>query len=129
MSRATAITSKRKKRPEPFGPGYRAGRGVPRTLTKGRVLCHNHVRRCVGMSCGVFGFRWWTERQVPDGFVRCQCGWTKLPHYRIEGDDVAMEKFAAAYRCDTPQERFPDINWDAVIADADRKAKRRRARR
>jgi hypothetical protein len=56
---------------------------VPKSVGAGRVLCHNHVRHTVDMPCGLNGFRAWTCEAVekPKGFVKCNCGWSGLPHY------------------------------------------------
>ncbi len=50
-------------------------RGVafPKRISKGRVLCHNHIL--------YQGFRAWTDVKPPPGFVRCPCGFAGLPHY------------------------------------------------
>src|SRR5262245_57480673 len=62
---------------------YVRGGTVPRTIPPGRVLMHNHVQHTVDMSCGLNGFRCWTDDKPPRGFVRCKCGYAGLPHYRV----------------------------------------------
>jgi hypothetical protein len=59
---------------------------VPRTVGKGRVLMHNHIRHSIDMPCGVNGFRAWTDTKKLPGFKRCQCGWSGLPHYSRSPD-------------------------------------------
>jgi hypothetical protein len=54
---------------------------VPKSVRRGRVLMHNHVRHSIDMPCGVSGFRAWTDTTPPPGFVMCPCGWSGLPHY------------------------------------------------
>jgi hypothetical protein len=73
----------------------RAVRGftVPKTIPEGRVLHHNHVRHGPGTTCGVNGFRAWTYPGVMDGFVKCPCTWSGLPHY-------ALKMHVAIYRKD-----------------------------
>jgi hypothetical protein len=58
------------------------GFGVPKSVGKGRVLMHNHVRHTIDMPCGLNGFRAWTDTKTPNReFKRCRCGWSGLPHY------------------------------------------------
>ena len=58
---------------------------MPRSEPKrGRVLVHNHVMHTVDMYNGENGFRYWTQKASPD-LVRCKCGWSGLPHYRVRG--------------------------------------------
>jgi hypothetical protein len=73
----------------------RYGTGVPRNISEGRVLAHNHVQHGVETSAGVNGFRWWTwsKSAVPKHFVRCKCGYSGLPH-------VAMKEHANSYKCE-----------------------------
>jgi hypothetical protein len=54
---------------------------VPKSVTPGRVLCHNHIQHGPNTPCGVNGFRAWTESEVPKGFVKCRCNWSGLLHY------------------------------------------------
>jgi hypothetical protein len=65
-------------------------------IGKDRVLAHNQVRHTADMHCGINGFRWWTwhRSQKPKHFVRCDCGWAGLPHFR--GDFTSKN-----YRCDS----------------------------
>jgi hypothetical protein len=55
---------------------------VPKTIGRGRVLMHNHVKHDKHTPCGVNGFRAWTDSDRPQNFVLCECGWSGLPHYR-----------------------------------------------
>jgi hypothetical protein len=68
----------------------------PQTVSKGRVLAHNHVRHTVDMHSGRNGFRAWTwpKENKPRGWVRCGCGWSGLPHY-------ALSDHARRYQCET----------------------------
>ena len=56
--------------------------GVPRSVSPGRVLMHNHVQHTVDMPVGLNGFRAWTDASPPPTFEECKCGWSGLPHYR-----------------------------------------------
>jgi hypothetical protein len=67
------------------------GRGVPRSVPKGRVLNHNHVRHTIDMPCGVNGFRAFTSLEPLPNFKPCKCGWSGLPHYSRSPD----------YKCET----------------------------
>jgi hypothetical protein len=58
---------------------------VPRSIPVGKVLMHNHVRHTADMPTGVNGFRAWISDAPPKNFVRCRCGWSGLPHYRMRG--------------------------------------------
>jgi hypothetical protein len=66
---------------------YFTGETTPRKIRKGRVLVHNHVVP-VGfhkwLENGASGFRSWTQKKDAR-LVRCQCGWTDLPHYHFKG--------------------------------------------
>jgi hypothetical protein len=56
---------------------------VARTIPDGRVLdAHNHVRHTINMTQSRNGFRAWTwpKEKKPRHFVRCNCGWSGLPH-------------------------------------------------
>jgi hypothetical protein len=44
---------------------------------------HNHVRHTVEMPVDVNGFRAWTDIRPPLNVVKCKCGWSGLPHYRL----------------------------------------------
>jgi hypothetical protein len=68
---------------------YVRGGTVPKTIAVGRVLHHNHVQHGPGTTCGVNGFRGWTYPAVMDGFVKCPCTWSGLPHYAAK-DHVAV---------------------------------------
>jgi len=56
-------------------------RRIPKSVGRGRVLMHNHIRHSIDMPCGVNGFRAWRDTTPPPGFVKCPCGWSGLPHY------------------------------------------------
>jgi hypothetical protein len=65
---------------------YVPGGGLPRTVPKGRILVHNHIRHKADTPCGVNGFRAWTEPEakLAEGKrIRCRCRWSGLVHYRI----------------------------------------------
>jgi len=55
-------------------------RAVPRD---GRVLVHNHIRHTTKTRCGARGFRAWTQ-PLAATLVKCSCGWSGLPHYRVK---------------------------------------------
>ena len=57
---------------------------LPRSVSPGRVLVHNHVQHTVDMPNGMNGFRGWTQKGTK-GLVVCKCGWSGLPHYRVRG--------------------------------------------
>jgi hypothetical protein len=61
---------------------YVNGGTVPKTIGRGRVLMHNHIKHDKYTPCGVNGFRAWTDSSPPQHFVLCECGWSGLPHYR-----------------------------------------------
>jgi hypothetical protein len=77
-------------------PQYVKGGTVPKSIGKGRVLMHNHVRHSRNMQCGDNGFRAWTDTKPPEGFKPCQCGYAGLPHYSLHPD----------YKCE-PRSRLP----------------------
>jgi hypothetical protein len=56
-------------------------RQPPKSVAPGRFLMHNRVRHARGMSCGLNGFRAWTNDKLWPGFKRCRCGWVDLEHY------------------------------------------------
>ena len=63
---------------------YVRGFMVPQKIPTGYVLCHNHIMHTNDMHCGVNGFRAWFSRgKPPAGYVKCPCGWSGLPHYRL----------------------------------------------
>lgn len=70
---------------------------TPTSVSKGRVLMHNHVRHSRNMEMGDNGFRAWTDNKPLPGFKRCGCGWAGLPHY---------SQMPADYRCE-PQSKLP----------------------
>jgi len=64
---------------------YIRGFMVPQKIPTGYVLCHNHTMHTNDMHCGVNGFRaWFSLGKPPAGYVKCPCGWSGLPHYRLE---------------------------------------------
>jgi hypothetical protein len=73
---------------------YVAGDTVPKSVKAGRKLMHNHIMHADDMPCGVNGFRAWTDTKLAPGFVRCNCGWSGLPHCAAFGD----------YKCHTLME-------------------------
>jgi hypothetical protein len=66
---------------------------VPKSISEGRVLCHNHVRHGADTPSGHNGFRAWTDTAIPEGFVKCPCGYAALPHY-------AVRRHVSVYRKD-----------------------------
>ena len=70
-------------------------RRIPKSVGRGRVLMHNHIRHSIDMPCGVNGFRAWRDTTPPPGFVKCPCGWSGLPHYAAYSHVEATEG-----RCD-----------------------------
>jgi hypothetical protein len=72
---------------------------VPKSVGPGRVLCHNHVQHTVDMPCGLNGFRAWTcdAAEKPQGFVKCGCGWSGLPHCALRHlNRTRTSRFVAA---------------------------------
>ena len=63
-------------------------RGVPRSVSEGDVLVHNHVRHGPNTRVGVNGFRAWRQAVGDDDppLVECDCGWARLAgaHYRVD---------------------------------------------
>jgi hypothetical protein len=59
--------------------------GLPKSVSPGRVLAHNHVQHTKFMGHGINGFRCWTwpKEKVPRHFVKCPCGWACLPHVAL----------------------------------------------
>jgi len=60
---------------------------IPKKLTKGRVLVHNHVKPQKTLDLN--GFRAWTQ-PPDDTLVLCRCKWAGvdlhgLEHYRVKG--------------------------------------------
>ena len=72
---------------------YISGGTVPKSISKGRVLVHNHIVHGPYWACGINGFRAWTAEQPPPGFVSCPCGYAGLEHYAAAGS-------VKAYRAD-----------------------------
>jgi hypothetical protein len=54
---------------------------IPKKLSKGRVLVHNHVRPAI--MIGLNGFRVWTQKLDTTQLEPCDCSWSGLPHYRV----------------------------------------------
>jgi hypothetical protein len=68
---------------------------IPRSISPGRVLMHNHVRHTIDMPSGLNGFRAWTSNAVPnDEFKPCHCGWSGLPHFSRVPDTSCLEKLS-----------------------------------
>ena len=68
---------------------YVRGFMVPQKIPTGYVLCHNHIMHTNDMHCGVNGFRaWFSLGKPPAGYVKCPCGWSGLPHYRLAPGSV-----------------------------------------
>jgi hypothetical protein len=59
---------------------------IPRSVPKGRALVHNHIPakddKGKYLKPGESNFRAWTEKPNQKLLVRCDCGWSGLPHYR-----------------------------------------------
>jgi len=62
---------------------------MPRSVPKGRVVVHNHISakddKGKDRKPGDSNFRAWTEKPSRRLLVRCDCGWSGLPHYRPRG--------------------------------------------
>jgi hypothetical protein len=65
------------------GDEVRTVYSIPRRVSKGRVLCHNHVVHDEKTPPGERGFRAWTAKQPPKNFKPCDCGWSGLLHYSL----------------------------------------------
>jgi hypothetical protein len=99
---------------------------LPRTITAGRVLMHNHITHGRGWGCGINGFRAWSDVKPPPGFVLCPCGWAGLKHY-------ARRDHVAAWRDPTDRRRMQrwvraeERSWAALdLVEATNKAPVRR---
>jgi hypothetical protein len=58
---------------------------LPKRINKGRILVHNDIEHSINATCGRNGFQAWTQPEpAPEGFVKCECGWAGLPHYRMK---------------------------------------------
>src|SRR5262245_60116366 len=64
--------------------GYNKPFRVPRSVPTDRFLVHNHIAHTYDMPHGLNGFRCWTQTTTKY-LVRCRCGWSGLPHYRVRG--------------------------------------------
>jgi hypothetical protein len=53
---------------------------VPKSIPRGKVLCHNHVAHTKRTRSGTKGFRGWFADKAPKDFEPCSCGWSGLPH-------------------------------------------------
>ena len=63
---------------------YWNGMTVPRKIPAGRVLVHNPVQATsVEQPHGMNGFRVWTQKPSHILLKPCKCGWSGLPHYRV----------------------------------------------
>jgi len=69
---------------QPFDKRYVRGFTVPKKIPAGRVLVHNHVKHKKNTPNGVSGFRAWTQLPDAEGLAGCDCGWSGLPHYRVQ---------------------------------------------
>ena len=68
----------------PFDKRYVRGFTVPKKIRTGRVLVHNHVKHKNTTPNGTSGFRAWTQLPDAEGLTGCDCGWSGLPHYRVQ---------------------------------------------
>ena len=65
---------------------------VPKTISPGRIVVHNHVQRYnagePGDPMGINGSRAWTDVPNPSDYtvVKCSCGWARHlgTHYRVQ---------------------------------------------
>jgi hypothetical protein len=58
---------------------------IPKTMRKGYAyLCHNHIQHDINTPPNTNGFRAWWTNELPEGFVRCKCGWSGVPHYLLK---------------------------------------------
>ncbi len=71
----------------PFDKRYVRGFTVPKKIATGRVLVHNDAKHTRTTPNGVSGFRAWTQLPDTEGLTRCDCGWSGLPHYRLQPFD------------------------------------------
>jgi hypothetical protein len=63
-------------------------RSMPRKIRTGYVLMHNDAEHDPHTPPQTNGFQAWTEmKPVPEGWVKCACGWAGLPHYRKGTND------------------------------------------
>jgi hypothetical protein len=99
----------------------RAVRGgtVPKAIPEGRVLHHNHVQHGPGTPCGVNGFRGWTSPNVLDGFVKCPCTWSGLPHYAAKGHVAVYRKDGRLKSTGEFGEAWDGDNIDGTDDDGD----------
>jgi len=56
-------------------------------ISTGRVLVHNDVNHKETTPNGACGFRVWTQLLDAEGLRACDCGWSRLPHYRVQRVD------------------------------------------
>ena len=73
---------------------------LPRTIRDDVFLWHNHVRHSADMGGGVNGFRYRFAHKPINYrvFMRCDCGWSGLPHYSIRRAGVQKCRTAAEIR-------------------------------
>jgi hypothetical protein len=71
--------------PEGAGVSLVPAGKLPTRIAQGRILAHNQVDHSVNTTCGRNGFWAWTQPEpAPKGFVKCNCGWAGLSHYRVQ---------------------------------------------
>jgi hypothetical protein len=87
--------------------------GLPKTIKPGRFLHHNHIMHTVDMSNGVNGFRCWTNSFVSNGFAKCPCGWSGLPHYALKEHIKATKGKAKTIKQMVKAGAFPRFLLDA----------------
>src|SRR5262245_31866418 len=59
---------------------------VPHQIPAGQILAHNQIVHDENTPSGARGFRGWFQERLPSRakLVPCDCGWSGLPHYRVE---------------------------------------------
>jgi hypothetical protein len=81
--------------------------GMPRTVRSDVFLWHNHVIHTTSTGHGERGFRCrWAYKPVDyRQFVRCECGWSGLPHYRVRclGSGKSYTQLEVAKACGYPR--------------------------
>jgi hypothetical protein len=63
---------------------------IPRSVPEGRALVHNHISakdEGKDRKPGESNFRAWTEKPSRKLLIRCDCGWSRLPHFRPRAHD------------------------------------------
>jgi hypothetical protein len=56
---------------------------LPTGIPSGYVLVHNRVAHSKNQRSSIRGFRAWFQKSRAN-LVRCKCGWSGLPHYRVK---------------------------------------------